>query len=603
MSTARYQFSLLEVLARCFDSACPPVDIPPYQRPYRWSISDVRKLLDDLDSFRYKQEQTKQETTEQDEGRREGPSSWESKRGGYDANATYYYGVVCFHAQYKTLEGIDGQRRLTLELIDGQQRLTSFLILLKALLDATNGISEVKEKREALIQLIREKSAKEDWQQDQWRPRFEYRQPQTQEHIGTIYREQLADYQRVKALVTEATQTSAAGQDSLGGNKLSDYVREFFEQELERLRYALQNGVFAVRVIENRYDAELFFQCENNRGKEMELVDLLKAYHLRIALSVEKATHEDVEASKATVEKIEKIWKELTDSEERFARFKTTVIGLLLIRLGVAYWMHWDKTNVEKLKGIHGTYRGNRVVDKKLARTGAGTESSGTDFLPDLMTPVPPGLPFFKTLSYYQRIVEALYRSCDCAQAEGMGCVESSRNMFQNMVLDKERYFDDSHAIAVQAMVCWLDRFACAFPNLEEPIDKDIDRLCRAYSKDMDFLVYAQFFIRLFKRLRTSLKIKVKSNDGKENTKEILVFGQLRGVRQIEFFKLDRPTENLITLPYRTNSPAECRRELERLTHPDQVGWAMVRGRTEQYREYVELEDFAALQKSKEQAK
>ena len=93
MSTAQY--SLCKVLTRSFCDGRPPVDIPPYQRPYRWSISEVRKLLEDLDSFRYNP----------------GTKS-------YDESAQYYYGTICFDAH-------DGK----LELIDGQQRLTTALLL------------------------------------------------------------------------------------------------------------------------------------------------------------------------------------------------------------------------------------------------------------------------------------------------------------------------------------------------------------------------------------------------------------------------------------------------------------------------------------------
>ena len=72
-----YETHLLEVLTRSFLPGRPPIDIPPYQRPYRWSISEVRKLLDDLDSFRYNPE-----TNEYDEG------------------ARYYYGTICFQAYF-----------------------------------------------------------------------------------------------------------------------------------------------------------------------------------------------------------------------------------------------------------------------------------------------------------------------------------------------------------------------------------------------------------------------------------------------------------------------------------------------------------------------
>ena len=236
-----YQYSLGEVLTRSFLLDKPPVDIPPYQRPYRWSISEVRKLLEDLDSFRYNP----------------GTKS-------YDESAQYYYGTICLHAH-------DGK----LELIDGQQRLTSFLILIKALLDVTYGINEVKNLRDELIETIKRLSSDQDWHENQWQPQYEYRQPQTQEHIAAIYREQFADYLRVRKLIQEATQLAGAEQvlNNEGQFNVPDYVIQFFTDEYKRLKYALTNGVFAVRIIESRYEAELFFQCENNRGKEMELID------------------------------------------------------------------------------------------------------------------------------------------------------------------------------------------------------------------------------------------------------------------------------------------------------------------------------------------
>lgn len=550
MSTADYQYSLRQVLARSFCVGLPPVDIPPYQRPYRWSISEVRKLLEDLDSFRYNP----------------GAKS-------YDESAQYYYGTICFHAY-------DGK----LELIDGQQRLTSFLILIKALLDVTDVIKEVKNLRDELIETIKTLSSDQDWHENQWQPQYEYHQPQTQEHIAAIYREQLADYLRVRKLIQEATLFAGAEQDSNneGQSDVPDYVIQFFTDEFKRLKYALTNGVFAVRIIESRYEAELFFQCENNRGKEMELIDMLKAYHLRIALSVENSETK----RKKTLKEIKGIWEKLTGDGARHRRFRTTVISLLLIRWGVAYWMHWDKTNVEKFKGIHGTYRGNLVVDEKLAQTGKGAGEKGK-FLPDLMTPVKPGLPFFQTLEYYQRIVEALYSTVrlskdpEAKTDDNVGV--NVCNMFYDMVLAHRPFFDNSHEIAVQAAVCWLDRFASVAPDLRQPFESDVDNLREAYNKDMDFLVYVQCYIRLFKRLRVPLQPKGKKE-------EILLFGQLQGARQIAFFKLDRPTESLITIPYRTNSPAECRRELERITHPDAITWAMVGDRRQRYCEYVDEE-------------
>lgn len=580
-SQLKNEYSLLDIITRSFYDSRPPIDIPPYQRPYRWSISQVRKLLDDLDSFRYNPE-----------------------TGKYDEGAMYYYGTICFQVYYDR----ETQQVSKLELIDGQQRLTSFLILIKALLDATEWIKTEKivNARNGLIKLLHNSPELDqdatgddkDWDAEQWQPQYEYRQLQTQEHIVTIYREQMAEYLRVKELSEQVTMPTCAEDAQGGDGKPEDvpaYVIEFFEGEFKRLSYALTNGVFAVRVIQTRYDAELFFQCENNRGKDMQLVDMLKAYHLRIALAVEKSD------KAVTLKTIKDIWHTLTETKERYERFRTTVIGLLLIRLGVVYWYHYDKSNVEKLKGIHGTYKGNLVVDEKLKLTGVGHESAGGTFLPDLMMPVTPGLPFFQTLAYYQRIVEALYSSSWFSKHTDGGSSadpEPFRNMFRDMVLNKNWYFNDSNAIAVQAAVCWLDRFASVRPNLEASFEEDVDRLIKSYNKDMDFLVYVQSYIRLFKRLRVRLTVK------RDNVKkDILVFGMLKGSRQVAFFKLGSPMENLITIPYRTNSSAECRRELERLTSPDMVSWAMVGDRQQTYRDYVEAESFVIVQDNQEQSK
>lgn len=75
----------------------------------------------------------------------------------------------------------------------------------------------------------------------------------------------------------------------------------------------------------------------------------------------------------------------------------------------------------------------------------------------------------------------------------------------------------------------------------------------------------------------------------------------LKTGRQVAFFKLGSPTENLIAIPYRTNSPAECCRELERLTSPDMVNWVMVDDRQQTYRDSVEAESFVIVQDNKEQ--
>lgn len=555
-----YEYTLCEVLARRFAGFTgAEVQIPPYQRPYRWAVGDVRKLLDDLDDFRFKTVEKQEEPSDQD--------------GCYDEGAAYYYGTICFYANR------DGDK-VALELIDGQQRLTSFLILFQALLCAVDGFDAVQKERRALIDVLKEAADPAEWQGDDWRPRFVYRQPQTQEHIRSIYRELLADYLRVKALANDAK--AEVGEDAVRA-----YAANFFRRELRRLKYALTNGVFAVRIIESRYDADLFFQCENNRGMDMDVLDILKAYHMRIALAAsdENSAGEPAPGQESAGGKIREIWKTLTATEERSTRLRKTVVGLLLLRVGEPYWMFWDKRNVEKLKGMHGTVHGNRVVDAKLALSAQMPEGG---FLPDLMSPVIAGMPFFETLAYYQRMVEAL-----CLQKSSGGEVDS---VFARLVLNPDWQFDDSRALAIQAAVCWLDRFSVESPDLSKPFDEDVKRLCCAYNRDFELLLYIQYYIRLFKRLRKPIT-------PRDSPNTITVFAKLVGARQTAFFKLDRSFENLLTLPYRTNSPADCRRELERLTHPDQVGWPMAGDHAGAYRKYVAAENEADIEKLKDQGK
>ena len=154
---------------------------------------------------------------------------------------------------------------------------------------------------------------------------YEFHQPQTRAHVALIYRNQYAHCLSVKQLIKDATHNVSS--EDIEKHKVPEYAIRFFTHEIKRLIYALTNGVYAVWFIKNSYDAELFFQCENNRSKEMELVDMLKVYHLRIALAAEKSD------KAVTPQTIKDIWKTLTESQERYERFRKTVIGLLLIRL------------------------------------------------------------------------------------------------------------------------------------------------------------------------------------------------------------------------------------------------------------------------------
>lgn len=530
--------NLLQLISRSFCNGLP-VEIPPYQRPYCWSIGDVRKLLDDFDSFRCHRFVSQPNPELQYK---------------YDS-ADYYYGTICFFRHNDRLE-----------IIDGQQRFTSFLIIISTLLKATERLEAVCDLRTRLVNLLFE-SNREDWQGPDWQPRISFAQPQTRAHIAEIFEIQAAEYVRIKALSKSVAlgvdQEAAKTEDSM-----PSYETKFFRRELERMINLLEHGVFAVKVIDNQYDAELFFQCENNRGKEMDLLDILKAYHMRIALS----------HNSKSMECIRQMWADVTDhgaaSIYPLPEHKTVVLTLLLIRFGVEYWRHWDKMNVNRLKGVLGTYSGTSVGDKKLRKQSSTVtdETQQSEFLPDLMSPIHPGIDFFKTFNYYLRIVKAL---------------EESR-IFNG----SECLFDNCVHLGLQAAVCWLDRFAEVHPNLDRSFAEDVADLSTAYKGNVELLIYIQAYWRIFRRLRKTVKLKI---DNQTEEKVECIFGRFSGPKQIAFFQLGNPNDNLLTLPYRTNSPAECRREFERLTSPGVVDNWRILWRKDLYARYVRYEAAAEL--------
>lgn len=530
--------NLLQLISRSFCRGLP-VEIPPYQRPYCWSIGDVRKLLDDFDSFRC---------------HRVASEICSTRQFLYDLT-DYYYGTVCLFRHDDRLE-----------IIDGQQRFTSFLILISVLLKATEGLQAVCDLRAKLVDCLL-KANSEDWQGSNWQPRISFAQPQTRAHIAEIFEIQAAEYARIKALsksvLREVNQKTETPEETA-----PSYEVDFFRRELERMLKLFEHGVFAVKVIDNQYDAELFFQCENNRGKEMDLLDILKAYHMRIALS----------HNSKSMECIRQMWADVTDhgaaSIYPLPEHKTVVLTLLLIRFGVEYWRHWDKMNVNRLKGVIGTYSGTSVGDKKLRKQSSTVidEIQQSEFLPDLMSPIHPGIDFFRTFNYYLRIVKAL---------------EESR-IFNG----SECLFDNCVHLGLQAAVCWLDRFAEVHPNLDKPFAEDVADLSTAYKSNVELLIYIQAYWRIFRRLRKTVKVKI--GNGNEETINC-VFGRFSGPKQIAFFQLGNPNDNLLTLPYRTNSPAECRREFERLTSPGVIDSWRILWRKDKYARYVCYEAAAEL--------
>lgn len=176
---------LREVLFRQFKGLASglPVVIPSYQRAYCWSMDDIQKVFDDIDSLRLTDN-------------------------GYE-KTDYYLGAIAFQKASGDAKKDGKQKTDHLLLLDGQQRLTSLILWINALhetltLHDPNGEQIPRTKRQILEELCSDPTSA-----------FEYKQPKSYRHMAEIYQTIKGSYevlyQQDKAL-TEWRQTNL-GQD------------------------------------------------------------------------------------------------------------------------------------------------------------------------------------------------------------------------------------------------------------------------------------------------------------------------------------------------------------------------------------------------------
>jgi len=508
--------SIAGVIKRSFDNQgrkwINHIVLPDFQRPYCWSLSDIQKILDDIDELRYSSVDRQYREDE------------------------YYLGSICV---MPANESKDPDHLHDIALLDGQQRLTSLMILAHVL--HTRAMKST-------VAEIRSLGRGIDWSMgshQQWKRAFLYRDPQTLRHIAEIHAEIERGYRQLEV--------DSALDDMQGGNSLSFY-EETLLHDLQRFRYILHWGRVAVTVLQDIAEAEQYFQGENNRGLPMSLLDILKAYHMRF------------ESDPMRLEEIRGIWSTFnelpasevdfnrapgTSREDEVARSNTTVakrkhsvethvIPALLMRCGIEPWPSSANTpqNADWLRGIVGTHRDNRIVDRKL--------SSSTDKrLFDLLEPVQTGIGFFRMLDQYRRIDEAL----DVMEQKE----ENGFNPAAGLTLN-----GDQAQILRLALIAWVDRFAPAPKGLETfAADTSPEALARSLSSDIEFRTYARHFARFVNRLRN-----------KDKEKEPGAFKKLRKASLLRCLRYGNVRTNLIFLPHRSATPALCKRELLDATTP-----------------------------------
>lgn len=371
-------------------------------------------------------------------------------------------------------------------------------------------------------------------------------------------------------------------------------------RDVERFEYILRKGMVAVRLLISQAAAEQFFQGENNRGLPLSLLDLLKAYHMRVAKACfhqeigriwhlfnegeEEVPDEDGAAKKSSAE------DKSSDRERRAKLVSNFVIPAMLMRFGIAPWESSRPAFRDRclalLKGKTGTHLRGRFIDWKLSSEGgaAGHErfafglpddpGTGIGFFCvnelhlaiaeaitaghkrfnfDLLDDPGAGIGFFRAIELYLAIAEAITAMTE--PQDGGSRVYSSLihlNAEENQLL-------------VLAGIAWADRFLKVGDDgfnayLEE--DKGFKRLSAekigaALCDDPDLRAWLCSFARL---------LDIFSNRG---GKKYGLYDRLEADTMLKWLKYRNPEESFFFLPHRSGSPAACLREFKALTHPD----------------------------------
>ncbi len=461
--------------------------IPDFQRPYCWSMDDIQKILDDVDDLRFID-------------------------GTMYRKDEYYFGSICLRKQEDTLN---------LQLLDGQQRLTSFVIMAQILFERSkdNKNEEIRRLGADLDRLL--------GGEEKWKKIFIYEQPGTIIHIKEIYSQFQRHYELLEA-------------ESLSPNENNEHFERTsiyeltLKRDLARLCYIFKYGCFAVTYLgPSIQEAEQFFQGENNRGLPMSMLDILKAYHMRFEDKSEKLKEiQEIWAEFNLQEDLpdqnEKEYSAIEEKQKQHWLVTQYVIPALLLSSGIEPWDRDDVKNVDKLRGIMGTHRHDRLVDEKLSKL---DKSEIVVF--DLLDPINPGLNFFRMLNQYRKIATSIKKFVD-----------------KHIKLK----FNDAEFILVLALIAWVDRFLKS-----GLIEKDSSAISKALEEDLEFRSYAQTFARFL----NCLKNKSEQDPG--------AFNRVRRVRLLSLLNYTQRGKSLILLPHRTSSPAACKRELIRMTTPETI--------------------------------
>lgn len=315
--------------------------IPEFQRPYCWTAENIRHLLSDVDTLRYRDEKSGYSESEKEVD-------------------PYYFGTVCFR-RIRTESGA-----FALELLDGQQRLISILLLTLLLYRraACHPDQNIRTFCGDVDKLLG----------NGWQDSIVVRQPKTIRQIRKVAREIDLEYD-VAELEAEAFGPSSPA---------AKFYAETIRHDCRRMCFILKYGLVAVSILETPREASQFFQGENNRGLSMSLLDLLKAHHMRFEIQQE------------AIDRIQNIWSVFVPPEETVGENGSTtslannlikkqrsalkivedlVIPMLLLRFGV-FLCHRQRRRRHLLRQLRGrcAVDGRRGIRNRRRRLRQGTE-------------------------------------------------------------------------------------------------------------------------------------------------------------------------------------------------------------------------------------
>ena len=207
--------------------------IPPYQRPYAWTIDQASELFEDLHSF-YQ----------------------------YEPDEEYFLGSIVL---------IKEENKPHSEVIDGQQRLTTLTILLAVLSNKLQG-----DDRKALLQYILEPGNK--FEKLESKPRLTVRSRDRDFFASYV---QGLKFDELFAMDEKALENESRLNIKRNSQLLDKYVSEKLGDDIEQIEsftaFLLRKCYLVAVSTPNQKSAFRIFSVMNSRGLDLQPTDIIKA--------------------------------------------------------------------------------------------------------------------------------------------------------------------------------------------------------------------------------------------------------------------------------------------------------------------------------------